>query len=334
MIDDGIDRDSAEIHAVVTWVDGDDPAHAAKRQRYVAGHGSSASGLSATRFRSCGEILFCLGSILKFAPFVTRIHIVTDRQTPPVFDELESAFPGSAAKMRLVDHSEIFSAHEELLPTFSSRSIESMIFRINGLSRRFIYFNDDFFIARPVSPHQFFRNGRPILRGQWRSTYDLAARRLYRRIARQLFSVAEDRHRVGFKSGQWKGFQAAGIRGRYFWHDHTPHPVDRARMDAAFREMPDRLLANAAHRLRSDEQFNVMAYADALEILSGNQNFEPTRLVYMQPANRSAPVRYLERKFRQIAETGALFGCIQSLDMAAPAARAFAIARLETLIFE
>jgi hypothetical protein len=33
--------------------------------------------------------------------------------------------------------------------------------RIEGLSEQFIYFNDDYFLLRPVSPERFFRNGLP-----------------------------------------------------------------------------------------------------------------------------------------------------------------------------
>jgi hypothetical protein len=42
------------------------------------------------------------------------------------------------------------------LPVFNSRPIEFCIHRIAGLAERFIYFNDDFILGRPVSPEDFF----------------------------------------------------------------------------------------------------------------------------------------------------------------------------------
>ena len=62
-----------------------------------------------------------------------------DKQVPPAID------PDSAERynVRLVDHREIFRGHKELLPTFNSLAIESMVWRIKGLAERFLYFNDD-----------------------------------------------------------------------------------------------------------------------------------------------------------------------------------------------
>jgi hypothetical protein len=47
----------------------------------------------------------------------------------------------------------------EVLPTFNSCAIETCLHRIPGLSRRFIYFNDDVFLGRPVRKGDFFLPG-------------------------------------------------------------------------------------------------------------------------------------------------------------------------------
>ena len=59
--------------------------------------------------------------------------------------------------MRIVDHAEIMPA--DALPTFNSHAIESCIHKIPDLAEHFIYFNDDFLLARPLSPRMFFNAG-------------------------------------------------------------------------------------------------------------------------------------------------------------------------------
>ena len=56
--------------------------------------------------------------------------------------------------VREVTHKEIF-ANPDHLPTFSSPAIEINMHRIPGLSNRFIYSNDDFFLMRPICPVKF-----------------------------------------------------------------------------------------------------------------------------------------------------------------------------------
>jgi Stealth protein CR2, conserved region 2 len=44
----------------------------------------------------------------------------------------------------------------KLLPTFNSRAIESMLWRIDGLADRFVYFNDDMMLTARWSPRTSF----------------------------------------------------------------------------------------------------------------------------------------------------------------------------------
>ena len=49
----------------------------------------------------------------------------------------------------------------QYLPTYNSHTIELNLHRIPGLSENFVYFNDDVFLIRPVTPQHFFKNGKP-----------------------------------------------------------------------------------------------------------------------------------------------------------------------------
>jgi len=142
------------VDAVYTWVDGSDPALAAKRAAHLLqGEKNGAPGQEDALFRDNGELRYSLRSLERYAPWIRRIFIVTDGQTPPWLDT------GNPA-LRVVDHREIIPA--EYLPTFSSRVIEAFLHRIPGLAEHFIYFNDDMFLASPCEPGDFFTpNGLP-----------------------------------------------------------------------------------------------------------------------------------------------------------------------------
>ena len=106
------------------------------------------------RLASHDEIRFCLRSIHNYAPWVRAIWVVVDRQRPPRID-LDLA---EHHKIRFVDHREIFRGYERLLPTFNSLAIETMLWRIDGLADRFLYFNDDCFLVNPVQATDFLTN--------------------------------------------------------------------------------------------------------------------------------------------------------------------------------
>lgn len=149
------------VDIVYTWVDGSDPALAAKRAVY-APPGEERDSLSRgdCLFRDNEELRYSLRSLNRYAPWARRVFIVTDGQRPRW---LKADHPG----VRLVDHREIIPA--EYLPTFSSRVIEAFLHRIPGLAEHYVYFNDDVFLAAPCEPADFFSaNGLPYLFTDWR----------------------------------------------------------------------------------------------------------------------------------------------------------------------
>ena len=147
------------IDLVYTWVDGNDPAWREKRQRYMPelpNEGKAPNHLSDARWVENNELMYSLRSVELYAPWVHRIYIVTDGQTP---SWLNTNHP----KIRIVDHTEILPADAH--PVFSSLAIESCIHRIPGLSEHFVYGNDDTFFGAPTTPEDFFRaDGMPIVR--------------------------------------------------------------------------------------------------------------------------------------------------------------------------
>jgi hypothetical protein len=132
------------VDLVYLWVDGADPAHAARRAAVTG----NAVALDARLFTDHNELKLSLRSVERFLPWVRHIHIVTDRQVPAW---LEVRHP----KIRLHDHRDLF-LDASCLPVFNSAAIEFQLWRIPGLSEHFLYANDDNFFGRPCSKDDFF----------------------------------------------------------------------------------------------------------------------------------------------------------------------------------
>lgn len=139
------------IDIVIPWVDGSDPDWQQEFQKYR----SLATGRddnSEIRYRDWDNLQYLFRGIEQFAPWVRKVHFITTGQKPKWLNL-------NAPKLNFVRHEDFIP--KEFLPTFSVRPIELNLHRIEGLSEQFIYFNDDYFLLRPVSPERFFRHGLP-----------------------------------------------------------------------------------------------------------------------------------------------------------------------------
>ncbi|XP_072047226.1 N-acetylglucosamine-1-phosphotransferase subunits alpha/beta-like [Amphiura filiformis] len=108
--------------------------------------------VSASRFEDNEELRYSLRSLEKHAPWIRHVYIVTNGQIPSWLN-LDNP------RMTLVSHSEIFP-NKTHLPSFSSPAIESHLHRIPGLSKKFIYLNDDTMFGKEVWPDDFYTHAR------------------------------------------------------------------------------------------------------------------------------------------------------------------------------
>lgn len=142
----------AGVDIVYLWVDGSDPVWQRKRRRAYANwidhnpNELAVFGNAAGRYRDNGELRFNLRALEKFFPQHGHIYIVTDGQSPRWLRH----HPG----VTLVDHQDLLPQGQG--PVFDSGNIESYLHRINGLSERFIYMNDDVFFGAPVDINWWF----------------------------------------------------------------------------------------------------------------------------------------------------------------------------------
>ncbi len=312
----GADATGGPVDVVIAWVDGSDPKLTEKRNRYSGKTKVPvSSGAHPTRFASSNEIKYCVLSVLRFAPFVRNIFIVTDGQDPGLTGDLQKYFPERAGSVRIVDHTEIFDGYEEYLPTFNSISIANMIWRINGLAEKFVYFNDDTFLVRGISPEEWFVGDAPVMRGRWvpaarpRVVLDRMRKWFYRHLAGR----HDYQPRASFHLGQWNAAALLGFRFRYFTNSHTPHPVGRSLVEDFFLKNDSLLRKNISFRFRDHSQFTFISLSNHLQLLNGNRNIARPAVVYLKPENRAPG--YIDKKINLCeSDPVIIYMCAQSLD--------------------
>lgn len=302
------------IDAVITWVDGDDPKHKRKMREYLPPN-TNIRGAASTRFASSNEITYCVLSLMKYAPYFNKIYIVTDEQTPPIFDAVDELYPSQRNKLVIVDHKEIFEGFEDALPTFNSISIEMVLHRIKNLSERFVYFNDDVFLVRPTSVEDWFPDDKVALRGRW---FGNELRRFEARKSRLLnfLRVPPESRKIGSKLVQMKGADIVGSSAAVFIAAHVPHPRRRSTLEWFSKRHPEEMKRNLNFRFRSSKQFSPQAAANHIEIKNGTSTIlDDDNLVYIYAL--TAGMKKVKRRIRRIEENESKkFLCVQSLDQA------------------
>lgn len=149
-----LDSEEETIDIVYTWVDANDSRFKDQLHKFLdpAAPLIHTQAINPERFRDNGELRYSLRSVEAFAPWVRRIHIVTNGQTPRWLKTNDK-------RIRIVSHDMIFT-NRAYLPTYNSNAIELQIHKIPNLSRRFLYLNDDCFLGRAVSRSDFMTGSR------------------------------------------------------------------------------------------------------------------------------------------------------------------------------
>ncbi len=135
-----------QIDIVIPWVDSTDVFW---QEEYVKNVGAK---LELKDYRDWNLLKYVFRSIERYAPWVNKIYFVT-------FGHIPSFLNINNPKIVIVKHEDYIP--EEYLPTFSSHTIELNLHRIDGLSEKFIYFNDDTFLLKKTVPKDFFYKDLP-----------------------------------------------------------------------------------------------------------------------------------------------------------------------------
>lgn len=296
-----------DVDVVIAWVDGNDPEQRAKREKYLSGkHEERYDDIAGDeRYVENGELKFCVASILRHAPFVRNIFIITDSQNPRIDGFIEKNFPNSSKKIRIIDHAEIFRGYEQYLPVFNSLAIETMMWRIEDLSERFVYFNDDVVLLHDIEPTDWHTyEGVPVC-------YAGSFPSLWARVLRWIKPRRHGHKPFGFKDSMLNAADLV-MAGWFPKIDHTPHPMIKSRLERIYRSHPEFIEKNIKYKFRNPRQYN----PQVLFYLSGaNELRSPHgRLLFIK--SRKGEDDYVERKIREGEKMGdsLMFGCVNSME--------------------
>ncbi len=312
-----MDNNNIPIDAVITWVDNGDAKHLEKIFEYIPKTEVERRGKLKKQLFEVEELKYVVHSILKYAPFIRSIYIVTDNQKPKF---LNTNNIDGYAKVKIIDHKEIFKGDTSYLPVFNSRSIETKLYNIPNLSEHFIYFNDDIFLIKPVKPSHFFYKEEPVIRGKWNKfKEDVFYKKLVpkKNIEKPKHGIAQDlsAKTIGFK--------------KVFRFQHTPIPMRRSTIKTFFATHRNLELRNIKHRFRNKEQFLTQGIANHLEIKNETcLTLENYQLVKLTSYKRSITWIYLKLKLATL-QKNKLFLNIQNLNLYNELNRKFVLNWLE-----
>lgn len=305
---------SSPIDAVITWVDGNDPKHATKRSRALNGSNRHSSHLPSghhkTRFMNNGELYYCIASLRKYAPWIRNIYVVTDNQVPKFLT------PETQNKhnIKIIDHRKIFRDFEWALPTFNSLTIETAIWRIEGIAPKFLYLNDDFILTAPAKVDDFFQNGNVVLRGKWKkmikySPLRIQLNHLFSRFVKKFLGITRSLNLLT----QIRSAQLAGFDKKFYYTPHVPHPINTDSVSSFYNNHPDIFENNIQHKFRSTDQHTIQYLANHLEIKNGNPLLKPPDVAVL--INGESDFRFIiSKKIKRIKKGSVKFLCIQGFE--------------------
>jgi hypothetical protein len=216
-------------------------------------------------------------------------------------------------RVKIVDHTEIFRGHLSVLPVFNIRSLTTALWRIKGLSDRFIFFNDDFFLLRPVQESDFFRDGKMVVRGRSAQFKHLSP---WGRFLSELRALLANRKsgRASHLLGQEMAAKLAGMNKRYLRLDHNPHPCLKHAIADFYSAHPKLFEENIGYRFRSEKQFVGEALATYVAMAEDQAIVDNTlKTVQIKPADQSLPRIKQQIQAANEYERYA-FACVQGLD--------------------
>ena len=137
------------IDVVLCWVDNNDSEW---QKDYIKYARRPCDFKDSIRYRDWDNLRFLFRGLERFAPWIRKVHFVTCGHKP-------SWLNINCPKLHFIKHSDYIPS--QFLPTFNSHTIELNYNRIDNLSEKFIYFNDDTFLINDVNEERFFKNGLP-----------------------------------------------------------------------------------------------------------------------------------------------------------------------------
>ncbi|MBR1608614.1 MAG: Stealth CR1 domain-containing protein [Kiritimatiellae bacterium] len=258
-------RTDDPIDIVLPWVDGSDPAWIeSRRRRLAAFSGAGTDSAADCRYRDMGLLRHWFRGIERFAPWARRVFFVTCGHVPVWLD-------ASNPRLRIVRHDEFLPAR--WLPTFNAPTIEMNFHRIPDLAERFVYFNDDTFLLRPVPAEFYFRGGDPVTPASLRPRRMLGFEWWKRYLANDEFvlnACIDTRPSIRANWRKWTSVRHLGLRralgNALCWSvdgripvkafGHMPSPQLKSTLDGIWRACPEFMEEMSALPFAADVKVN------------------------------------------------------------------------------
>ncbi|OBX06567.1 glycosyl transferase [Gallibacterium salpingitidis] len=145
-----------KIDFVLPWVDPSDVEWQKRKEYFKNGGMVDVQSNSNARYRDMETLRYVLRSIEKNCSWYNKIILITEGHYPKWLNI-------NHHKIKLITHEELYFDKKHL-PTFNCSSIECNLpnLRTLGVSKKFIYLNDDTIIYRNVDITRFFIKNLPV----------------------------------------------------------------------------------------------------------------------------------------------------------------------------
>lgn len=141
------------IDIVLPWVDPTDKKWQDDKIRY-SNKPITTDPSDEKYYRDWDTLKYLFRSIDINMPWVNTIHFLTYGHVPDWLN-LDNQ------RLKIHNHENFFK-RDHAFPVFSSDAIEMNLSSIPGLSEKFIYFNDDELVVKPILPNRFFEGNKPV----------------------------------------------------------------------------------------------------------------------------------------------------------------------------
>ena len=139
-----------KIDFVIPWVDGSDPKWIEDYNKFITKDKSI--DVTNFKYRDWDNMQYWFRGVEKFTPWVNKIHFITWGHIPKWMNI-------DHPKINIVKHEDYIE--KKYLPVFNVNPLEISLHKIKGLQEKFVYFNDDIFMLRPIPKERYFKNNLP-----------------------------------------------------------------------------------------------------------------------------------------------------------------------------
>lgn len=264
------------IDAVYTWVNGADPRWQAEFHQHHT-RGLAQASVHACRFRDHGELQYSLQSLEQFAPWIRQVYIVKKSYQMPDVHRLSQWLQ---QKIIWVDERDLCPPECDSAlwaPTFNSLALEANLHRIAGLSERFIYFNNDMFLGRPLSPTYFFPEEKARLSIKHWGRWGHRVKQLEALITKPFIGGHRQHLYHAFDYFQQAANAPRSLRVAKYWQPlHQCSPLFKSSYHWIWSHplISEQLLATSVAKFRQDNQLHSVFLCSLVQLWQGNASLE------------------------------------------------------------